>query len=781
MRNNQFFYLQLYIILELFLLFSSSARAQVPQSLKVLEVRVEGTVSADPGLVIANSGLVIGKNITGEDVQKAIHRLHALGMFRKIEVLLEREVPDGAFFLIRVEEYPRIADIEIKGNKKIKKKEIEEAHSLYRGQVLNPSKIKKATADLLKIYYEKGYLLAKVEPEIKDSTEPNKKNLLLVISEGKKVKIDEITFSGNEAFSDGKLRKQLDNTHQRSLLGFWHRGVFDKSKFQEDLEKISTFYHNNGFRDAEVVRDTIVYSENRKRMNIEIEVKEGGKYYFGNVSFEGNLLFRDEELLAQLEFRPSDVYSEEKLQFTTTERLGTLYYDRGYIYSRIEPILLPVGEDTLDVHFSVMEGNQYKVRMINIIGNDKTKEKVIRRECVLYPGETFDVSKLRRSIREITILNYFANIQPDIQQVSDDEVDLYIDVEEKPTDQANLSAGYSERDGMIGAVGFTMPNLFGNGQQFSLDWNFGQVYRSFSISFTEPWLFNTPTLARVSFFDLRRGGYYYGFDESVTGATFHLGRRFRWPDDYFRGDWVYRIDRTLYDNFTESFKEQYSDSYGITEGETRISSTMTQTITRDSRDNPEFPTRGSVNYYQIELAGSFLSGDDQYVKQTFNLEWYLPVTSKLVLYSKSRAGLLYGLTAHNADIPPIDKFYMGGSGLSFGEPLRGYEDRDVGPSTGGLSFLKQTLELRVPLLPNPTVFGLGFFDAGKTWATVSETDLNDLWRSVGFGVRLYMPMIGLIGLDYGYGFDYPAYDEHGRLNGKRRGQWIPHFQFGRTF
>lgn len=648
----------------------------------VLGVRVEGTVSADPGLVIANSGLIVGKTISGEDIQKSIKRIYALSMFRTVEVLIEREVPDGAFFLIRVEEYPRIASISIKGNKKLRKQDIEEKHGLYKGMVLRPSRLQKAKKEIKKAYDEKGYLLAEIEVIIHDTDDETRKDVVFQIKEGKKVKIRSVDFVGNEAFKDRKLRKQLKETHQRALFGIWHGGGFDKTKFESDLENLAKFYRDHGYRDFEVLSDTVLYSEDKRRMDLVITVSEGKMYYFGHVQFKGNTLFENEELLSSLEFKPGDVYSEEKLNYTASEKLGTRYYDKGYIYSRVEPVLIPVGDDTLNVIFDIFEGNQYKVRMIHIIGNDKTKEKVIRRECVLYPGETFDVSKLRRSVREITILNYFGNITPDIQQVSEDEVDLFIDVEEKPTDQANMSAGYSERDGVIGAIGFAMPNFLGNGQRFSFDWNFGQEYRSFSISFTEPWLMNTPTLAGVSFFDLRRGGSYYGFDESVTGATFHIGRRFRWPDDYFRGDWIYRIDRTLYDNFSESFQNIYSSPGGLQEGETRISSTITQTITRDSRDNPEFPSHGSVNYYQVEFAGGLLGGDDHFIKQIYNSEWYLPITAKLVLYSKTRVGLLYSLTNNDNDIPPIDKFYMGGSGLSFGEPLRGYNDRDVGPSSG---------------------------------------------------------------------------------------------------
>jgi len=752
------------------------AEAQVrPSGVKVLSVRVEGAQTADPGLILANSGLVVGKEVVGDDIQSAIKRVWSLNLFRNVEVLIEREVTDGAFFLIRVQEYPRIQEIGIEGNKKIRDDEVNDIIDLFRGQVLRPARLQRVKNNLLDTYHEKGYLLAEVNINVEQVDDEMKRNLNIVINEGKKVRIKNIEFVGNDSFKEKLLRKQLKDTKKK---GLFRSGTYDRVKFEDDLKMLVNFYKNRGYRDAEVIDDSISYTEDRKRMILTIGIDEGIQYHFGNVEFEGNTLFSDIELSALLSFRPGDVYNEEQLFLVTSERLGNLYYDKGYIYSSVEPTLVPVGEDTLNVRYQVHEGNQFKVRQINVLGNTSTKEKVIRREFVLYPGDTFDVSRLRRSIRQLTILNYFGNITPDVQPVSEDEVDLYVEVEEKPTDQANVSAGYSERDGVIGAIGFTMPNFFGNGQQFSLDWNFGRIYRSFSVSFTEPWLFNTTTLGGLSVFDIRRGGSYYGYDEEVQGLSVRLGRRFKWPDDYTRGDMIYRVEKSLYDNFISTFAE--SNPRELQEGVNRWSSSLTGILTRDSRDNPEFPSRGSVVSYSAELTGSLLGGDDQFTKQIFSLEKYFPVVGQLVLYSKTRFGLLFELNEDPRDVPYIDYFFMGGSGIGFGEALRGYDENDIGPQSngypmGGQSLFKQSLELRLPVIPNPTVFLLGFVDAGNTWLNREDTDLNDLRRSYGVGVRLFMPFVGLIGLDYGYGFDY--YDASGR----RSGQWVPHFQFGRTF
>jgi outer membrane protein insertion porin family len=764
------------ITLLLFLGNTSSILAQgQPKGVKVLSVRVDGAVTADPGLIIANSGLVVGKEVVGDDIQKAIHRIWSLDLFRNIEILIEREVANGGFFVIKVIEYPRINSIEIDGNKKLKDNDINEILDLYKGQVLRPARIRKVRKKLLEEYAEKGYRLAEIEAEVTETDDNMKKDLRIVIKEGAKVRLKGITFSGNESFKEKTLRKQFKETKKR---GIFHSGFFDRTEFEDDKDFLITFYRNQGYRDAQVISDSIYYSDDLKKMYLDIQVDEGQKYVFGNVTFEGSTLFSNDELLALIIFKPGEDYSEEKLQITTSERLGNLYYDRGYIYSRVDPILVPSGRDTLNVSYQIVEGNQFKVRKINIIGNRKTKERVIRRSFMLYPGETFDVSKLRRSIREVTILNYFGNITPDVQPINDEQVDLFIAVEEKPTDQANISAGYSERDGMIGAVGFAMPNFFGNGQRLNFDWNFGRIYRSFSISFTEPWMFNTPTLGGFSVFNLHRGGSYYGYDEDVSGGSVRLGRRFRWPDDYTRGDAIYRIERSEYTSFDDSFAAY--NPRQLPENQARWSSSITGILTRDNRDNPEFPTYGSSFSYSAELTGSFLGGDEQFHKHIFTGEWYFPMSRKLVLYSKTRYGMLFELNDAIDNVPYIDYFFMGGSGLTFGESLRGYDEASVGPQAGGYaiggkSTFKQTLEMRLPVIPNPTVFLLAFAEAGNVWSTRQATDLNDLKHSMGVGVRLFMPFIGLIGLDYGYGFDYLEAD------GRKSGKWMPHFQFGRTF
>jgi outer membrane protein insertion porin family len=743
---------------------------------KLLGVSVTGNERTDAGLIIATSGFVVGDKLTGDKIQTAIRSLWALGLFDDVRIAVDQSTEAGLFLVIQVKEAPRLEFVDINGGKKLGEDEVEKAIDLSKGQVLKPSDPIRLKRKLTTLATEKGYLLAEITVEIRDGSNPSLKTLSVKIDEGKKVKIKSIEFEGNSAFNDKKLRKQLKNTKEVSLF---RSGEFKVEKFREDLDSLISFYREQGYRDFRIKDDSTWYSEDRKRLFIQVEVDEGDRYYFGNVKFEGNTIFEHSELMSRLLFRPGEPFNQKKFDISLQERLSNLYYDRGNIYAQIQPVETPRGRDTLDITYRIEPGNRFSVRKINISGNNKTREKVIRREFSLKPGDTFDVSKLRRSIRDVTILNYFADVRPDIEDVSDSEVDLYVKVEEKPTDQANVSAGYSERDGLIGAIGFTAPNLFGTGQQLNFDWNFGQQYGSFSVSYTEPWLFDTETLIGVSFYNQRRR-WVDGFTENLLGGSLRTGRRFRWPDDYFRGDWIYRYEQSRLYDFSETFRERNLNN--LTEGETRHSSGFTQIVTRDSRDFPEFPTSGSVFSLTTELAGGPLGGDDRYHKHVGSLEWYSPVMPKVVLYNSFTIGYLDALSGKSKDIPLLKYFYMGGAGLSLGTSLRGYDERTVGPppssgttALGGRSQLKFGSEVRVQIVDNPTIYGLAFAEAGNTWLTFRQTDPTDLKRSLGFGIRLHMPMIGLIGLDYGYGFDY--FDSHGM----RKGKWLPHFQFGRQF
>lgn len=756
------------VILVLVCSTATFAQQSKRRAVKLLGVTVVGNKTADENLIKLNSGLMPDSQITAEDIQRAIKQLWALDMFSDIQILLDKELAGGVFLTIKVEEYPRLERIELAGNKKIKKKDLEEKLEFYRGQVISPRDVSRAKQRLQKLYEEKGYLLARIEPEVRPSETEGRVILRLNIDEGNKVQIEKIRFHGNNSFSNKKLRKQMKDTKED---GFFGGGDFDQKKYREDLDKVIAFYRKNGFRDAEIVRDTLSYDPEKKKMFIDIWVREGNRYYIGDITWEGNTLYTDEQLSSVLGFQGGDVYNQEELQKAVTERLGSLYYDAGYIFANINPRELPVSADTVNIHFVINEGNAVKVNKIHIAGNTKTKEKVIRRELRLHPGETFSREALVRSQRDVWVLNYFSDVKVDVQPIDEEHVDVLVEVEEKSTDTANMSAGWSERDKLIGSLGLTMNNLFGNGQRLSLDWNFGRSFRSFQIAFTEPWLLDTPTLAGISFYDTKRSARYIGYSQRSQGGSVRLGRRFRWPDSFFRGDWIYAIDRTELGDFDPIFEGSYLTQINWPQ----VSSSITQIISRNSLNRPEFPTAGSEVALSTQLAGGPLGGNVAFHKHVFRASWFSPLIKSFVLYNHFQAGYMEGF-GKETNIPPLELFYMGGEGLTQSIPLRGYEDplSTRGLLNGGKVMFKYTTEIRVPISPNPTIFALAFAEAGNTWPDLRHTDPFDLRRSVGVGVRMFMPMLGIIGFDYAYGFD-------NIVAGVKRGQWRPHFVFGRSF
>ncbi len=751
------------------------------RKIKIASIVVEGNKKSEASTIRLNSGLMVGNDISGEDIQQAIKNLWSLKLFSDIQIFAANQTQSGLDLIIKVKEYPRLGKVEISGSDEIEIEEIEDEISVYRGMVVTPFKLFKIHKSITKLYSSEGFLLAKIKVDTA-KVSPGIVNISIDIEEGEEVQIEKIYIHGNKDFEAEDLIDAMEDTQEDT---WWRSADFDQKKFDADKERIVMYCKENGHRDAEVLRDSVYYSTDGKNIFIDIWIYEGPKYYFGKIDFSGNTIFTKLEMAEVLDIQSGDSYDQVKYNEGITEGLQKMYYNQGYLFAQINPREMPVAVDTLDITFNINEGHVVAVKEINIIGNTKTHEKVIRREFRLQPGDIFNSARLERSIRDISILNYFSNVLPNVLLIEDDQkhVNLEVAVEEKSTDMANMSAGYSQRDGIIGSLGlafnnFSMSHPFsgGDGQRLSFDWQFGRVYRSISVSFTEPWLLNTPTLVGFSIFNTRSGGGYYPWDSQNVGGSVHIGRRFYWPDNFFRGDWIIRYSNNTISNIRDPELLQSYLRYGGYNDVKQLS--VTQIISRDSRNQPEFPTNGSVHSLSFQLSGGPFGGDAHYIKSIFNMEWFIPLPFSFVLYSKNMYGVLENIRK-NSVILFGEYFYLGGSGLGFAESLRGYDDGQVGPLTlsgnpiGGKAMVKNSIELRFPISPNPTIFGLFFMEGGNSWETIGETDPFDLKRSVGMGIRLFMPMIGIIGIDFGYGFD------HISPTGQREGQWKVHFQFGK--
>tara|TARA_Y100001947_G_scaffold52982_1_gene44350 strand:+ start:3862 stop:6273 length:2412 start_codon:yes stop_codon:yes gene_type:complete len=766
--------------------------AEAQQEIILKDVQVEGNIISSSNTIIFTSGLRKGLSVSSSEFPRAVKRLWQLGLFDDIQIRYDNEDEEGLSLTIIVKESSVLGDVHYKGNRKIKIRKFEEELNLVTGQRIKPNLLYDKVKKIEDLYAEKGYLMADVNAELtKPENESNlfggkardlTQDVVFKIKENKKVKLNNIRFEGNETYSDLRLRLAMKDIKQQRWYFFW-RAAFDQDKFEEDLENIRKHYRNKGYRDFKIISDSVHYTEDKQNMDLILTVKEGPMYKYRNFSWDGQNLYNEKILSQALGLEKGDKYSQEDFEKAVYERMQNLYMDRGYIYSRIEPQITPAGMDSLDIHFVIVENHKVYIRNIVIRGNEKTRENVIRRQLRIFPGDVFNKDRLMRSYREIMMLNYFGNVLPDVVPIDDDEVDVEIVVEEKPSGTANMQMGFSQAFGVTGGGGFSLPNWKGKGQHLALSFDVGTNYgnsfytnssyqpskkRQASFSFTDPMVNDTKNLLGASIFYSFRGRssmYYSPLDATMVGSSLRWGRRFKWPDDFFRGSWSFQILQRMYEAETPEELEQYTSGLDET-----IGVNITQAINRDSRDHPEFTTQGSLMSITSTISGGPLGGNEDFHKHVLNLEWYTPTFWKFVLMSSLKLGainMLPSMDDERSVIPFSERFIMGGNGLMYGNPLRGYEDNRVGPMTsrgnpvGGNALAKVAMEFRVPFSENPVVYGLIFAEMGNVWA---ETSLQekfslprvgpfDLKRSTGAGIRFFMPMIGMLGFDLGYGFD----------------------------
>lgn len=781
------------------LIFSlSSVHAQQrPEVFTILGISVEGQTSAEPQAVIANTGLKVGAEISvpGSETTTAIHRLYQLRLFSDVQIVIERRVENGIYLVIRVKENPRLDRIEITGNDELSEDDIRKKINLTRGQIVSPQELS-TVKYLLKTEYEKeGYLNAKIDTKLAagEDTSLHRVILNLDIDEGSVVRVGSIHFFGNQHFDDGDLKGTFKETNDPPWWQFWVSTKFKPKEYIKDKKLLIDYYRKNGFRDAEILRDSLIYDDAKEYLTVDLYVYEGPEYKVRNIKWKGNTVYSSEVLNQRLGFQKGDVYDREKFEqnlFRNEDEadVASLYYDTGYLLFQAEPEEVRVADDSLDIEITVREHDKFRVGRVVISGNGKTYEKVIRRELYTRPGDYFSRQAIISSVRQLAQLNYFnpEKVQPDTRiHPENNTVDIEYSVEEKSSDTFNMSVGYSGAFGFNGGLGLTFNNFSlerplqgGAGQILNFDWQFGEAnrYRTFTIGFTEPWMFDTPTLFGVSLFDTRV--IYFDYDYQITGASVRVGRRLSWPDNLFRGDWTIRYQRNAVNNGGDFYTSGTSTQVGVS-----------QVISRNSTDSPIFPSRGSTISLLTEISGGpLLPGTANYHKHVFNADWYIPImnSSRVALNLSTVFGFLFGFDKTSL-IPLQDYFYMGGTGLGqfSTTPLRGYDDRSIGPRQttslssrggiiGGRGMIKHSAELRFALTLNPIpVYTLLFAEAGNVWASPRVMNPMDLKRSAGFGVRLLINPIGLIGFDYGYGFD-------GLFVGDGPSGWKFHFQFGRS-
>ncbi len=788
-----------------------------PKEYEIGGIKVTGAQFSDDNAVIGVSGLKIGDKIRvpGGDIQRAIKSLWKLRLFTDVQILKEKTIGDVIFLELIVKERPRLARHSFKGVKKSAHEDLNDEvnkHLLKGGIVTENVKVNASEA-IEKYYKNKGFLDAKVTvEETPDTSRVNSVMLVFDINKGEKVKIKQITFNNNTSVKDKKLRKQLDKTKEKKRL--FAASKFIRKEYSEDKKKLVEYYNKIGFRDARVIGDSTWRNEKGELM-IAIDLEEGNRYYFREITWKGNSIYDTETLKNVLGIQKGDVYNQEllntRLRFSQDGRdVSTLYMDNGYLFFQVDPIEVAIAEDSIDLEIRIFEGPQATIDKVVIAGNDRTHEHVIRRELRTLPGEKFSRTDIIRSQRQIVNLGYFNPEALGINTPVNPQrgtVDIEYKVEEKPSDQLELSAGWGGNRRVIGTLGvsfnnFSLRNIFkkeawhplpqGDGQRLSLRAQTnGDFYQSYNLSFTEPWLGGKkPTSFTVA-------GFYNQFafgnrgtstrqQFNIIQGSLSLGTRLRWPDDNFVASTAVNIQTLSLQNWISGLFRT-DDGSVVAEGNYNNFS-IRQTITRSTVNDPIFPKDGSKFQLSVQFTppySAFNKDKDyselpaserfrwlEYHKWRFDAEWYTPIVGKLVLKAQAKIGLL---GSYNADIgtSPFERFQLGGDGINnqqFGFAgvdiisLRGYEisdieaNRDIRGQTTDVAtpvFDKFTLELRYPFSLNPssTIYALVFAQGGNAWRTIGDFNPFDLKRSVGFGLRVFLPMFGTLGFDYGIGFD----------------------------
>ncbi len=784
-----------------------------PKEYEIGGVRVTGVQFADENALINIAGFKVGDKIRfpGTDVPKAMKALWKLKLFTDVKIYKEKTIGEIIFLEIAVVERPRYTKHSFRNLKKNQHDDVNAIINklMSKGTIVTDNTKAEVRAAVVKHFVEKGYLDADVTIiEEADKQSVNAVQLVFDVKRNKRVKIQNITFTGNESVKVRKLRKQMEKTKRKARI-FSSSKLVEK-EYEEDKKKIIKYYNKIGYRDARILEDS-VWRDSKGKLKVHLDLNEGKRYYFRDLAWKGNSIYETTILNNVLGIKKGDVYNNEllenRLRYSQDSRdVSSLYMDNGYLFFNVDPVEVAIDKDSIDLELRIFEGPQATIDRVIIKGNDRTHEHVIRRELRTKPGEKFSRSDIIRSQREIINLGYFNQEKLGINTPVNAQrgtVDIEYTVEEKPSDQLELSAGWGGFSrGVIGTLGVTFNNFSarnilhretwsplpqGDGQKFSIRGQTnGKFFQSYNAAFTEPWLGGKkPTSFTLS---ASRSLINYGAFSAVesnkitqSGLNLAIGTRLKKPDDNF----VYRAEADIRGMKLTAWSGGGNGEFPVTDGNYNNFS-LRQTLARTSVNDPLFPREGSNFQLTVMLTPPYSLFRDkntdyttmtnadkfkwvEYHKWRFNAEWYTTMVGKLVLKSSMKLGML---GSYNKDIglSPFERFNFGGNGLNnqqvgiIGRDIissRGYQPTDIqgnyqdGKQYGAAVFNKMALELRYPISLNPqsTIFVLGFVEGGNAFRSIKEFNPFELRRSAGLGLRVFLPMFGLLGFDYGIGFD----------------------------
>ena len=739
---------RLFIALFIFIIFIITTSLSVhAQELPVVNsIEIQGIKRIEETAIKSKISQKVGEPISQEKVNEDIKTIFKMGYFEDARV--EIEPFEGGIKLIYVlKEKPTIVRIEFQGNKKLDDAKLKEKLTITTGSIADAVLIQDNTNKLRSFYEEEGYWLASIVPVIR-KVKPEEVGLTYQIAEGPKVKIDKIVIEGNKALSTKQIKKVM-STREWSIFSFiTSSGYYKKDQMDIDLEKIRDLYFNNGYIKVAVGEPKINLTADKKEMVITILIAEGSPYNVSSVKFSGNKIFGDDMIKGKITLTPNKPFSKQQLRKDIFS-IAELYSENGYAVATVTPDLVPDENNKLvEVFLKIEEGDKYSIGNIEISGNTKTRDKVIRREVRLDEGDTFNSKLLKRSYERINNLNFFETVEIVPKPKPEEKlVDLDVKVKERPTGFLSVGGGYSSVDKFIAMVDLTQGNLFGKGQLVKIRAELGGTTTYYELNFRDPWFLDKHIAFSASLYNLTKE--YIEYDKDATGLSLSFGKEF---SEYLRGDLSYNLEKATISNISDDASVIVEEQEG-----TNTTSSITPALIRDARDNYLDPSRGSRNSIYLTYAG--IGGTNKFVKGEVDSAWYFPL-GKTAFMLRGRFGYATGLWGE--ELPLYERFYVGGiytiRGLGWGEA--GPRDPESEEPIGGTTELIFNAEYIFPIISELRLKGVVFFDTGNSYEDFE--DFGTLRYTAGVGVRWISPM-GPIRIEWGYNLDRKPDEKSSRI------------------
>lgn len=738
---NTYIFKLLILSITFFLLNVSAPSAETLPLIKSIDVK--GGKKISEVTIHSKIKSKVGDRFSKTVVTEDIKRIHRIGYFEDVRVDIDF-FEGGVKLIFILEEKPTIVSIDIQGNDELKEEDIKEYVTITPGAISNLSLITDNVKNIVSFYQSEGYWLARVVPVIKEISD-DVVALTFQIDEGPEVAVKEITIEGNRALTKKKIKKVMETEEKGFFSFFTNSGLYREDQIRVDIQSIKSLYQNNGYSFASVSEPSITLGPKKRKLYIKIAISEGEQYRIGKIGIEGNELFPEEDLYEKLKTTPGEIFDRSLLR-KDIDALLDMYMDKGYARADIDPdVRINNEEKTADITFAVTQGNIFRIGRIHIEGNTKTRDKVIRREMRLDEGNIFNKNLLKRSFQRINNLNYFENVdvQPE-PRVEENLMDINIDVKEKLTGMISLGGGYSSIDKFMLMGEITQTNLFGKGLSLKLKGDFSARRTNYNVSLRDPWFMDKPVSASIGLY--KEQVEYTDYDKKATGGSIGFGKEL---SEYVGGNISYTLEDVeiteIADDASSLIKEQ--------EGQ-KITSSISPSIWRDTRDNYIDPTTGSRYSLALEIAG--LGGDNYFHKSLFSSSWYIPAKWNTTLGLRGRFGYAAGF--NDKGLPLYERFYVGGissvRGLGFGE---GGPRNAEGEKNGGNKELLFNAEWIFPITPEIKLKGVLFVDYGAAFDDHKNINMSDMRYTTGFGIRWLSPF-GPIRLEWGFNLD-PRIDE----------------------